>query len=148
LRRTALSAERSLVYADSSALVKLVVAEPESSALKRHLGDGLTLATSRIAVVEVIRAVSVARPTSAARIDAERLLGSCRLIEVNDAVLRSAADLASASVRALDAIHLASALRIETDELVSYDRRLAAAGAARGLTISSPGAARPPDRAA
>jgi uncharacterized protein len=45
----------------------------------------------------------------------------------------------AASVRTLDAIHLAIALRIEADELVAYDRRLAAAGARHGCALASPG---------
>jgi hypothetical protein len=43
-------------------------------------------------------------------------------------------------VRTLDAVHLASALRVEADELVAYDRRLLAAAAANGLEVTSPGA--------
>jgi predicted nucleic acid-binding protein len=61
------------------------------------------------------------------------------LVDVTDALLRAAAGLASSSVRTLDAIHLASALRVEPDELVAYDRRLLAAGAENGLDVISPG---------
>jgi predicted nucleic acid-binding protein len=42
-------------------------------------------------------------------------------------------------VRTLDAIHLASALLIDADELIAYDRRLAAAAAERGMVVASPG---------
>lgn len=41
--------------------------------------------------------------------------------------------------KAVDAIHLASALRIDPDELLAYDRRLVAAAAERGLAVASPG---------
>ena len=119
--------------------MKLVIDEPESPALERHVADPAALATSRIAWVEVTRATSLANPAREARLVAERLLESCMLIEVTDALLRDAADLASASVRTFDAIHLASALRIEADELVAYDRRLTAAATARGLPTASPG---------
>jgi predicted nucleic acid-binding protein len=128
------------VYADSSALVKLVIDEPESAALERHLGQGQLLATSRLALVEVPRATAIANPSSAVRTETERLLGSCLLVDVTDALLRTAAALASATIRTLDAIHLASALRVEPDELVAYDRRLTAAAIERGLDVSSPGA--------
>lgn len=60
------------------------------------------------------------------------------LIDLTDALLREAAQLASASVRTLNAIHLASALRIDADELVGYDRRLATAAAELGLEVASP----------
>jgi uncharacterized protein len=62
------------------------------------------------------------------------------LIDVTDGLLHVAAGLASRAVTTLDAIHLASALRIEADELVAYDRRLAAAAAAHRLAVASPGA--------
>jgi uncharacterized protein len=120
-------------------LVKLVIEEPESAALDRHLGRGQLLATSRIALVEVPRATAIANPTPEARREAERLLASCMLVDLTDALLRLAAGLASATIRTLDAIHLASALRIEADELLAYDRRLAAAAAEQGLAVASPG---------
>jgi predicted nucleic acid-binding protein len=98
------------------------------------------LATSRIALVEVPRATTLANPAPEALEEAQRLLASCMLVDVSDALLRAAAGLASAAVGTLDAIHLASALRTEADELIAYDRRLVAAAAERGLAFSSPGA--------
>lgn len=120
--------------------MKLVVEEPESAALDRHLADGPVLATSRIALVEVPRAIAIANQGAEARRDTESLLASCLLVDVTDDLLRTASALASAEVRTLDAIHLASALRIEADELVAYDRRLTVAGAEQGLEVRSPGA--------
>jgi predicted nucleic acid-binding protein len=137
-QRIALSAEPRLAYADSSALVKLVIEEPESDALERHLRDCPAVATSRIALVEVGRATALANPSSEVREETALLLDSCILIDVTDALLRAAARLASRSVRTLDALHLASALRVEADELVAYDQRLLAAATARGLSVDSP----------
>lgn len=119
-------------------MVKLVIEEPESAALDHHLAHGQVLATSRIAVVEVTRATAIANPTAEARRETERLLASCMLVDVTDALLRRASELASAKVRTLDALHLASALRIEADELLAYDRRLTEAAAERGLAVASP----------
>ena len=138
-RRIALSTEPALVYADSSALVKLVIDEPESDAMARYAADR-PLATSRIALVEVSRATNVANPAPEVRVATDLLLGSCMLVDLTDLLLRSAARLASESVRTLDAVHLASALRIEADAVVAYDRRLLAAAAANGLAVASPGA--------
>jgi len=70
--------------------------------------------------VEVSRATALANPAPQVRRDTALLLGSCLLIDLTDALLRDAAGLASASVRTLDALHLASALRIEADEFVAY----------------------------
>jgi predicted nucleic acid-binding protein len=122
--------------------VKLVIEEPESAALRRHLRQGQLLATSRITLVEVPRATAIANPSDEVQRDTARLLASCLLVDVSDALLRAASGLASATVRTLDAIHVASALRIEADELVAYDRRLAAAGAEHGLDVIGPGALR------
>lgn len=119
--------------------MKLVIEEPESAALDRHLASGQLMATSRIALVEVTRATAIANPAPEVGRETERLLASCMLVDVTDALLRRAAELASAKVRTLDAIHLASALRIEADELLAYDRRLLAAGAEKGLEVVSPG---------
>ena len=72
-----------------------------------------------------------------ARVD--RLLSWCTLVDVSPAVLRGARRLASASLRMLDAIHLASALRVEADELVAYDARLLEAALEQGLRVVTPG---------
>lgn len=139
MRRTALSAEQRLLYADSSALVKLIIEEAESAPLQRYLAGDQVLATSQIAVVEVSRASAIANPRKEVREEVDRLLASCALIALSPQLLRSARGLACATVRTLDAIHLASALRIGADELVAYDRRLLLAAAEHGLEVASPG---------
>jgi predicted nucleic acid-binding protein len=70
--------------------------------------------------------------------EVDRLLSSCILIAVSTQLLRAARKLACAPVRTLDAIHLASALRIEADELLAYDRRLLAAARGRRLPVATP----------
>ncbi|MGA2928967.1 MAG: type II toxin-antitoxin system VapC family toxin [Solirubrobacteraceae bacterium] len=138
MKGIALRAERRLIYADSSALVKLVIEETESVALQRHLEGAVVLATSRIALVEVSRAAVLANPHDAVRDEVERLVAGCMLVAVSAQLLRAARKLASSAVRTLDAIHLASALRIDPDEFLAYDRRLLAAAAEHGLSIASP----------
>lgn len=96
------------------------------------------LATSRIAIVEVSRATALANPSEEVRDEVDRLLASCMLVAVSSQLLRSARKLVAAPVRTLDAIHLATALRIEADELLAYDRRLLAAATEHGLTAASP----------
>lgn len=127
-------------YADASALVKLILHEPESGDLADHLGDPLQgLVTSRIAVVEVTRAAKIARPEPDVLEEAKRLLESCDLVEVTDAILERAAALASEHLRALDAVHLASILRVEPDEVVAYDRCLVRAAQELGFAVTHPG---------
>jgi uncharacterized protein len=90
--------------------------------------------------VEVTRATSIANPSPEARAETERLLTSCLLVDVSDGVLRAAARLTSREVRALDAVHLASAQRVEPDAMLVYDRRLRESARAAGFFVAHPGA--------
>lgn len=114
--------------------------EAESGALEHHLEEGQLLATSRIAIVEVLRATELANPSADVRDEADRLLASCAFVDVSDGLLRAAAQLGPPTLRTLDAIHLASAMRLGPDEFIVYDRRLASAAAEQGLPVSQPGA--------
>lgn len=136
-----MATDAALVYADSSALAKLVICEPETDALHAHLaGSRLELATSRIALVEVTRAVAIAAPrTNEAAAEAKTVVEACYLIDVTADVLRTAARMASRALRTLDAIHLASALTIGAETMLVYDRRLAEAGTAAGMHVVAPG---------
>jgi uncharacterized protein len=118
-----------------------VIEEPESEALGEYLATWQpALVASRIALVEVMRATSIANPSPEARAEAERLLDSCLLVDVSDEVLRAAATLTSREVRTLDAVHLASAKRVDPDEVLVYDRRLGDAARAAGFLVAHPGA--------
>ena len=82
-----------MVYLDSSALVKLVVEEPESSALGRYLRGHPVRASCALARVEVVRAV---RPHGApAMTKARQLLRRLDLIQLDDELLDAAATLRS-----------------------------------------------------
>jgi uncharacterized protein len=131
------------VYADSSALAKLVVREPESADLREYLDDGPVIATSRIATVEVARAAAVADPRAEAQRRVDHLLDYCLLVDVTAGVLQNARRLASLTLRSLDAIHLATALELGPDEFVAYDRQLLRAAAEQGLRIAAPGVTDP-----
>lgn len=129
------------IYVDTSALVKLVVEEPESSALRRFVESNRPrLATSELAIVELLRAVRVAAAGADGIRRARQELDAAELIDVDRNLLETAVSWTSARVRSLDAIHLASALRVGAREMLVYDRRLAEAAAAAGLEVLSPGA--------
>lgn len=132
-----IEATSAFAYLDSSALVKLVLEEPESRVLEDEVRS-IPLASSEIAVVEVMRACKHAARHGEQR--ARQLLESTFLVEVRRPLLEHAARLTSDSLRSLDAIHLATALEIVPDEFVAYDRRLLAAAAEAGLRVVSPGA--------
>jgi uncharacterized protein len=117
--------------------VKLVLAEPESVAAGSVVLSAPAVATSRIALVEVARAVSRADPGADGLEDAEALLAPFLLVEVDSELLRQAAGLAG-SLRSLDAIHLASAVAVGADSMLVYDLRLADAVEGAGLTVVAP----------
>lgn len=124
------------MYLDTSALVKLVVPEPESAALRAELARWNRRVSSALVRAELIRA-SVRVGTGARRL-AERMLATLDLIAVDDAILDAAGRLRPAELRTLDAIHLASAqvLGSALGGLVAYDTRLLeSAKAARLPTI-------------
>ena len=127
-----------VTYLDSSAIVKLVVNEPESTALRQFLGERNPLVSSALARAEVSRAVlALGSPTQEA---AQQVLDRIDLLRVTNRILNFAGTLRPDSLRTLDAIHLASALSLEDTlaEFVCYDRRLSQAAADQGWTISSP----------
>jgi predicted nucleic acid-binding protein len=65
---------------------------------------------------------------------------SISLLAITEGVLERASDLDPPALRTLDAIHLASALRIGADleAFVTYDRRQSAAAEAMGLRVTAP----------
>jgi predicted nucleic acid-binding protein len=129
------------VYADASALVKLVVEERETGALEEFVNLRTPLlATCALAVVEVLRAVRIAGLGANGARRARRHFDAAVLLDVDRELIEAAIGWTSAQVRSLDAIHLASALRVGAREILVYDRRLAEAAAAAGLEVLSPGA--------
>jgi predicted nucleic acid-binding protein len=133
-------ATRTTAYLDASALVKLVLREPETGALRRHVAGAERRSSSAIAIVEVTRAAKVGDPHPATQAEVRRILGETDLVFPDRVLLEHAAELTSGRTRSLDAIHLATALLVEPDEFVAYDGRLLEAAAAAGLRVSSPGA--------
>jgi predicted nucleic acid-binding protein len=127
-----------LTYLDSSAIVKLAVAEPESSALRRHLRRRRPLASSAMARMEVLRALLPAGPAATAA--GRAVLIDLDLVRVNDRVLADAASLEPVELRTLDAIHLATARQLgaELSQLVSYDERMIAAAEHLGIRTATP----------
>ena len=123
-------------YLDSSALVKLILTEPESSALRRHLRSRPLRVASSLVRVEVIRAVRPHGPEAVQR--AWAVLDELDVLAVDRALLDSAAMLDPLELRSLDAIHLASALKLEAGELVTYDLRMAGAAGTVGLLVTAP----------
>jgi len=129
-------------YLDASALVKLATQEAESDALRRELAGYRDRLTSRLATVEVPRAIARRGPetVAAAGDDLAQALEAVTLIELDEELASVAAGLEPARLRSLDAVHLASALAIrdELSAFVTYDLRLADAARAAGLRCLPP----------
>jgi predicted nucleic acid-binding protein len=127
-----------MVYLDSSALVKLVIAEPESGPLRRYLQREPARASCALARVEVLRAVRAHGPAAVAR--ARRLLQRVSLVRIDDALLDAAVTLEPGVLRSLDAIHLAAAQVFgdEVTAVVTYDTRMAAAASLLDLQVAAP----------
>lgn len=133
-------------YADSSALVKLVQDEPESSALRAFLADA-DLVSSELILTEIPRAArraaddDPALPLDLLLERAGAVLDAVALRPLDRALLTAAGALAEPALRALDAIHVASAIDLHpVDTLVTYDERQAAAARLAGLRTMAPGA--------
>lgn len=127
-----------VTYLDSSAIVKLVVAEPESGALRRYLRRRRPLVTSALARTEVARALL---PLGSAAVQrGQDVLSRLELVRISDRVLGAAGSLLPAELRSLDAIHLATAQQLGVDLacVVTYDERMGAAAEALGWAVAAP----------
>lgn len=124
-------------FLDASAIVKLVLHEPESQALIDFLDTRTGVEASELSIAEVGRAVRRFVPD----FDAIEALDGIVLHKVTPDVLRLAARLAPPGMRTLDAIHLASALTPASGDvqMVTYDARLAEAARTNGLRVVQPG---------
>lgn len=126
-----------LAYLDASAIVKLVVSEAESGALHRWFVEAERLATSRVGLVETVRATS-RMPVD--RDHRSNVLANLEVLELTAEIADRAGDIQPAALRTLDAVHLASAIALgtEVDAFVTYDDRLASAARAIGLPVIQP----------
>ena len=126
-------------YLDASALAKLVVVEPETAALERDAAGRAGLLSSRLGATELRRAAGRVGKRRVVQ-QVEDVLAAVVLVEVTAAILERAGRLNPPELRALDAIHLATALTLSIADLdfVTYDARLAAAARATGLTVAQP----------
>lgn len=125
-------------YLDSSAVVKLVTAEPESAALRQYVRRRQPLVSSALARTEVLRALLSFGEVALSR--CRRVLRAMELIRVNDRLFEVAGTLLPAEIRSLDAIHLATAQQLGDDlgVVVTYDVRMADAAEQLGLKTHAP----------
>ncbi len=135
-----------VAYLDASAIVKLVADEEESAPLRAWLSRGSAATSSELALTEVRRAVDrkrIGRPAAeqaALASGVARMLAGLDLVPLDRALLVAAGELPGASLRALDAIHVVSALSLgdAVAAFVTYDARQAEGAAASGMEVAAP----------
>lgn len=128
-------------YVDTSAALKLLVEEPESAALASALDaaarDGDRLVASMLLFTE-LHCSARRRGAGILISSVTTVLDGLILVDVDRSDLVQAAT-SEWGLRSADAIHLATALRLEAGSIVTYDADLAAAAARTGMVIDAPG---------
>lgn len=138
-----------ILYVDTSSLVKLYLAEPQSDTVEALVNSAATIGTSLVTYAEARSAL--ARGIPAGRLSNEDHLAaiaafedqwlSLHIVDVNETLVRSAGNLADKHLlRGFDAVHLASAVTLQNElaAVVSFSSahgRLMGAAAAEGLAI-------------
>jgi uncharacterized protein len=130
----------SLYYADTSAVIKLLVEESHSRAFADFYDTHADAewVSSALLRIELTRAVTRVMP--ALLPDARDLLSAFSFIAMDEDIVEGAMNEPDRGLRSLDAIHLATARVLGTDltAIVSYDDRLLKAAADAGLGTESP----------
>ena len=127
-------------YLDTSAAVKLVVAESGTGALMAWMADREDdLVSSDLLRTELLRATRRGAPHAMPR--ARAVLDSLTLLTVPTSTFERAADLDPDLLRSLDALHLAAALELgdQLNGFVTYDDRLARSARLHAITVIAPG---------
>jgi predicted nucleic acid-binding protein len=128
-----------IIYADTSAVLKLVVEEEESAAAAEYFSAaaarGGKLVASMLLSTE-LHCAAHRRGFPGVLVNA--VLGGINLVDLARSDLMYAAALPG-GLRSADAIHLAVAIPLQADVLVAYDADLLGAAVEAGLNVRSPG---------
>jgi predicted nucleic acid-binding protein len=124
-------------YLDTSAFLKLVVAEDESAAMWSWMARSEPCWSSQLLRTEALRAaerLGIDEQVVTDRLDAVSLVVPAA------STFLTAGRLKPSTLRSLDALHLATALEVGDDlqGLVTYDERLAAGAQALAIILVAP----------
>lgn len=126
------------IYVDTSAIGRVLLAEPEARAIRDLLTTHDTWWSSELLVVELRRLAARESLESSA----EEYLEAFQLVPVDSPSIERASRVEPVTVRSLDAIHLEAALqlqrRTEIDAVVTYDHQLHAGCTHHGLAVHAP----------
>lgn len=125
-----------VTYLDTSAAMKLLIDEAESDVLVHELTTTTRdLVASWLLHTELHCAAG--RNPTLIEVDAiTTVLDAVTLIDITRGDLLAAGT--HAPLRSIDAIHLATALRVGADEVLTYDNELSAAAKRAGLRVLAP----------
>lgn len=127
----------SIWYLDTSAALKLLIEEPESPALAQTVDrEQPDLVAGWVLETELRRAAQ-RLPALGMDVVSEFLAG-VSLYEMPGSLFREAGILPGETLRSLDALHLAAAVRIGVDLVLTYDVRMADSARLLGLPVLSP----------
>ena len=125
-------------YADSSAILKLLIVEKESAALTDFID--FTIKSSALTRVEVIRVLQKIAPE---KIDqAQIILAGIDLTPLNPAILSMAENFAPAiTLKSLDALHVATAIFLDksVEGVITYDKAMIKNAKELRIKVASPG---------
>jgi predicted nucleic acid-binding protein len=127
-------------YLDTSAAMKLLVEEAESDALTAHLLSGGQPDRSVVAswlLHTELHCAANRHPDDIDQSSINAVLDALTLIDLTRGDLLTAGALPG-RLRSNDALHLAAALRVGADEMITYDAELVAAATAAGLAVAQP----------
>lgn len=123
-------------YLDTSAAMKLLIEEAESEALVAELvASSRRLVASWLLHTE-LHCAAGRNPTIILFDAIATVLDVMNLVDVTRGDLLAAGT--HAPLRSNDAIHLATALRLGVDEIVTYDDELARAAVSAGIRVVAP----------
>ena len=127
-----------IIYIDTSALLKRVVVEKESPEVRRMLREtnaaGDVVAASELAWLEVWRTLRRVSVDDLESVATTALRGIAEIPLTTDILVR-ARRIGPARLRSLDAVHLTSAVAIGATTVLTYDDRMARAAADLGFEV-------------
>ena len=124
-----------VAYLDTSAAMKLVIEQTESEALVAALTDSSRRPAASWLLHTELHCAAGRHPAIIAIKAITAVLDAVSLVDLTRGDLLAAGTHAPLSN---DAIHLAAALRIGADEIVTYDDDLARAAATAGIRVVAP----------
>lgn len=125
-----------VAYLDTSAAMKLLVDENESEALADELANSSRRLVASWLLHTELHCAAGRNPAIISQSAITTVLDAVTLVDVTRGDLLSAGT--HVPLRSNDAIHLATALRVGVDELVTYDEELAGAARSAGISVVAP----------